>query len=150
MYISITCVPCEHESKILSVINQSSSMSTSFKMDNQEFFESTEPHYCPFCEMKLEKSTIFKAFVEYFEKENITLDVRENTIEFERKNKKLIMKLNAFISPESFNDEDVRSFFTSRNDYELVRLFVSEINTQQWKITIDNDMKVGATPLICY
>ena len=139
MIFKITCIPCEKEVQFNSVVNSRPSFSTTISGYYEQIFEQENTHICPFCEMQFKKTNVLHALKQYLQTQHLSVEIHQEKVEFSSSDIRIVLRVRDIIEKdylELFND--VRNEYLSRNEFGLLKLFISEFNTQQWGIVIQS------------
>lgn len=137
--ILITCLPCEREAKYAATINNQNPINLTFKGEDQDLFNENI-YNCPFCGMTLSKTNILEAFLNYFSKNDYSVQIKENVIEINKNETNLLFKSDVFLNNDVSTIVDI-SFPLTKNEIELIRLFFFEFDQEQWTISIEAENK---------
>ena len=139
MIFKITCIPCEQEAQFNSVVNGRPSFSATTSGDYEQVFEQKNTLTCPFCEISFQKTSILDSLRQYLQTQNLSIEIYRGKVEFCSPEYKIILKREDIIEKDYFElFREIPNEYLSRNEFGLLKLLVSEINSQQWGISIQN------------
>ena len=134
--VTITCIPCDNETKYYELKNNHLPMNVTFKGEEKALFGEINSHSCPFCEVKLVKTDIISAFLAFLADHKLSFKTKGEVIEMMNSEFNVIFNRQVIIEKRFLTDIP---FLISKNEFELIRLVLMDIDSNQWTLQIENE-----------